>query len=369
MTETRKPVHVGGCQCGAVRYALYAEPTNPHVCHCRMCQKAFGSYFARVRRRAARRFRLDQGRARRLQELGSSPSAASAGTAARRCPSATSTRTASPCRSAASTIPPRVPPPGSTASRAGCRSWPRWRRCPARAPRTRCRRSAWRSTRADSIPTDVVDERCPSADGPIVGVDSRDTHGLLRPEAVAALRGSDLIVHAGDVGSPEVLERLRALAPVRAVRGNIDTQSWAARLPETEVVEAGAAAALAAARHLRSRPRPRRRRLRGRDLRPLAQALDRDARRGALLQPRQRRPAPLQAAGDGRPAAHRRRQHSPRDRRARCLTQPASRASIASSAACALEPSGPPACAMSGRPPPPLPPSAAAPTLTRSTAL
>jgi hypothetical protein len=46
MTLSRKPVHTGGCQCGAVRYALYAEPTNPHVCHCRMCQKAFGNYFA-----------------------------------------------------------------------------------------------------------------------------------------------------------------------------------------------------------------------------------------------------------------------------------------------------------------------------------
>jgi hypothetical protein len=46
VSDTRKPLHTGGCQCGAVRYALYAEPTNPHVCHCRMCQKAFGNYFA-----------------------------------------------------------------------------------------------------------------------------------------------------------------------------------------------------------------------------------------------------------------------------------------------------------------------------------
>ena len=46
MPDPRPPVHTGGCQCGAVRYALYAEPDNPHVCHCRMCQKAFGNYFA-----------------------------------------------------------------------------------------------------------------------------------------------------------------------------------------------------------------------------------------------------------------------------------------------------------------------------------
>jgi hypothetical protein len=45
VTQTRKPLHAGGCQCGAVRYALYAEPSNPHVCHCRMCQKASGGYF------------------------------------------------------------------------------------------------------------------------------------------------------------------------------------------------------------------------------------------------------------------------------------------------------------------------------------
>jgi hypothetical protein len=45
MTE-RKPLHTGGCQCGKVRYAIYGETTNPHICHCRMCQKAFGSFFA-----------------------------------------------------------------------------------------------------------------------------------------------------------------------------------------------------------------------------------------------------------------------------------------------------------------------------------
>lgn len=46
MPDLRTTVYSGGCQCGAIRYALYAEPTNPHVCHCRMCQKAFGNYFA-----------------------------------------------------------------------------------------------------------------------------------------------------------------------------------------------------------------------------------------------------------------------------------------------------------------------------------
>jgi putative phosphoesterase len=71
-----------------------------------------------------------------------------------------------------------------------------------------------------------------------VGVIS-DTHGLLRPEAVAALHASDLIIHAGDVGDPQILERLRAIAPTYAVRGNVDTSPWAEVLPETEVVEAG----------------------------------------------------------------------------------------------------------------------------------
>jgi uncharacterized protein len=71
-----------------------------------------------------------------------------------------------------------------------------------------------------------------------VGVIS-DTHGLMRPQALDALRGSELIIHAGDVGRPEVLDALRALAPTFVVRGNVDTQAWAAALPETEVVEVG----------------------------------------------------------------------------------------------------------------------------------
>jgi len=72
----------------------------------------------------------------------------------------------------------------------------------------------------------------------VLGVIS-DTHGLVRPQAVEALRGSDLIVHAGDVGHPAVLEALRALAPVVAVRGNNDRGAWAEALAETEVVEVG----------------------------------------------------------------------------------------------------------------------------------
>jgi hypothetical protein len=68
-----------------------------------------------------------------------------------------------------------------------------------------------------------------------------DTHGLLRPEAEKALRGVDLIVHAGDVGNPEILTRLKTIAPVFAVRGNIDTEKWALELPETSMVQADGA--------------------------------------------------------------------------------------------------------------------------------
>jgi hypothetical protein len=72
----------------------------------------------------------------------------------------------------------------------------------------------------------------------VVGVIS-DTHGIVRPEAVERLRGSDLIVHCGDVGAPAVLDALRATAPVRAVRGNNDRGAWASALPADDVIEIG----------------------------------------------------------------------------------------------------------------------------------
>lgn len=70
----------------------------------------------------------------------------------------------------------------------------------------------------------------------VVGVIS-DTHGLLRSSAVEALHGVDLILHAGDVGDAAILDRLRAIAPTVAVRGNVDTSPWGRTLPESEVVE------------------------------------------------------------------------------------------------------------------------------------
>jgi len=78
------------------------------------------------------------------------------------------------------------------------------------------------------------------SDPAIIGLIS-DTHSLMRQEALAALNGSDLIIHAGDIGKPDILEQLRTLAPVVAVRGNIDKGSWAAQLPATAVVEARSA--------------------------------------------------------------------------------------------------------------------------------
>jgi hypothetical protein len=66
-----------------------------------------------------------------------------------------------------------------------------------------------------------------------------DTHGLLRPAALAALAGSDHIVHAGDIGAPEILDALRRIAPLTAVRGNNDTAAWARDLPATAVAVVG----------------------------------------------------------------------------------------------------------------------------------
>jgi uncharacterized protein len=72
----------------------------------------------------------------------------------------------------------------------------------------------------------------------VLGVIS-DTHGLMRLEAIEALDGVDMIIHAGDIGTPDVLEALHAIAPMVAVRGNNDKGEWARGLPETEVVEVG----------------------------------------------------------------------------------------------------------------------------------
>jgi putative phosphoesterase len=74
----------------------------------------------------------------------------------------------------------------------------------------------------------------------LVGLIS-DTHGLLREEALQALRGSDLIIHAGDVGNPEILDALGAIAPLTVVKGNVDTAPWTSCLPSSDVVQCGPA--------------------------------------------------------------------------------------------------------------------------------
>lgn len=71
-----------------------------------------------------------------------------------------------------------------------------------------------------------------------IGVIS-DTHGLLRPEAERCLTGVSHIIHAGDIGSPEIVDRLGRIAPVTAIRGNIDTGDWARRLPDIETLRLG----------------------------------------------------------------------------------------------------------------------------------
>jgi putative phosphoesterase len=68
-----------------------------------------------------------------------------------------------------------------------------------------------------------------------------DTHGLLRPSALRAMQGAELIIHAGDVGDAAILEALKKIAPVVVVRGNVDTDKWAEVLPDTAIADAGAA--------------------------------------------------------------------------------------------------------------------------------
>jgi uncharacterized protein len=84
--------------------------------------------------------------------------------------------------------------------------------------------------------TTSIRSRLPSCT--LIGLIS-DTHGLIRPEALKALSDADLIIHCGDVGDPVVLEALRTLAPVRAIRGNNDRGPWAKRLPAQDLVEIG----------------------------------------------------------------------------------------------------------------------------------
>lgn len=86
-----------------------------------------------------------------------------------------------------------------------------------------------------SRPIDLADSGLQTQ---IVGVIS-DTHGLLRPEAFAALQGSDYIIHAGDVGHPDILAELATIAPVTAVRGNVDRERWARDLPASSVLQVG----------------------------------------------------------------------------------------------------------------------------------
>jgi putative phosphoesterase len=72
----------------------------------------------------------------------------------------------------------------------------------------------------------------------LIGVIS-DTHGWLRPEALNALQGAEHIIHAGDIGDPVILEQLARIAPVTAVRGNVDRARWARKIPPTNVLEVG----------------------------------------------------------------------------------------------------------------------------------
>ena len=135
----------------------------------------------------------------------------------------------------------------------------------------------------------------PFPDELVVGLIS-DTHGLLRAEAVYALKGSDFIIHAGDVGDPAVLRELSSLAPVTAVRGNVDRGSWASSLPETEVLSVGAALIYALHDISQAQPEPRGGGLPCGHFRALAPPGAKRKRRRVVCEPRKRRAASLQTA-------------------------------------------------------------------------
>src|ERR1700676_4673342 len=91
---------------------------------------------------------------------------------------------------------------------------------------------------AELCPARQVRTPAPTRAVVIIGIIS-DAHGLLRPEALAALRDSDYIIHAGDIGDPAILKKLEGIAPVTAIRGNVDREAWAQNLPATYVLEVG----------------------------------------------------------------------------------------------------------------------------------
>jgi putative phosphoesterase len=93
--------------------------------------------------------------------------------------------------------------------------------------------------RTDKLfPAKIEYNRIMSPNETWIGVIS-DTHGLVRPQALQALEGMDYIIHAGDVGAAEILDRLQEIAPLTVVRGNVDRGEWADRLPYTETLQAG----------------------------------------------------------------------------------------------------------------------------------
>ena len=132
-----------------------------------------------------------------------------------------------------------------------------------------------------------------------------DTHGLLRPEAVERLAGVRHIVHAGDIGRPEVISELRKIAPVTAVRGNVDRAEWAAGYPHTALVTLAGRRILRASRSPGAGSRSRGGRHRCGRVRSFASSENRNLRRRALSQPGKRRAAPFHPA------------RCPRDARAR----------------------------------------------------